>query len=268
MSTKAATLPMEPIVEVEMTPKPALPAVVSERPADEFVAMLERLATNPATNVEVFERLMALREKGEAKTAEAIFHGAMADAQAEMRPVAKDADNPQTRSRYASYEQLDRAVRPIYTKHGFGLSFDTGDCSIQDWIRVLCVVTHRSGHARTFKLDMPADGKGAKGGDVMTKTHAVASAMSYGMRNMLKMIFNIAIGEGDDDGNKAGGHVPADAPKGYEAFMADLRASAAKGNATFYAFWNKADEALRRHLTRHAPNEWQALKKQAAEVKA
>jgi hypothetical protein len=50
---------------------------------------------------------------------------------------------------------------------------------------------------------MPADGKGAKGGDVMTKTHATGSAIQYGMRYLLKMIFNIAVGD-DDDGNAAG----------------------------------------------------------------
>lgn len=50
---------------------------------------------------------------------------------------------------------------------------------------------------------MPADGKGAKGGDVMTKTHAAGSAMSYGQRYLLKMIFNLAVGD-DDDGQKAG----------------------------------------------------------------
>ena len=44
--------------------------------------------------------------------------------------------------------------------------------------------------------------KGAKGGDVMTKTHAAGSALTYGQRYLLKMIFNIAIGS-DDDGNAA-----------------------------------------------------------------
>ena len=48
-------------------------------------------------------------------------------------------------------------------------------------------------------------GKGAKGGDVMTKTHAFGSGTSYGMRYLLKMIFNVAIGEEDDDGNSASG---------------------------------------------------------------
>ena len=50
---------------------------------------------------------------------------------------------------------------------------------------------------------MPSDGKGAKGGDVMTKTHAAGSAFTYGQRYLIKMIFNIAVGE-DDDGNRAG----------------------------------------------------------------
>jgi hypothetical protein len=48
---------------------------------------------------------------------------------------------------------------------------------------------------------MPADGKGAKGGDVMTKTHATGAAMSYGARYLLKYIFNVAVGEDDNDGN-------------------------------------------------------------------
>lgn len=32
---------------------------------------------------------------------------------------------------------------------------------------------------------------------MMTKTHATGAAMSYGMRYLLKMIFNAAIGEAD-----------------------------------------------------------------------
>jgi hypothetical protein len=38
----------------------------------------------------------------------------------------------------------------------------------------------------------------------MSRTHATASALSYGMRYLLRLIFNIAVGESDDDGNKAG----------------------------------------------------------------
>jgi hypothetical protein len=57
---------------------------------------------------------------------------------------------------------------------------------------------------RRYHVDMPADGKGAKGGDVMTKTHATASALTYAKRYLLLQIFALAIGESDDDGNAAG----------------------------------------------------------------
>lgn len=136
----------------------------------------------------------------EADAAEKAFNVAMAAAQKEMGVVATNMSNSQTRSRYADYAQLDRALRPIYTKHGFALSFNDGEGAPEGWVRIVCHVTN-SGHTRTYHKDMPADGKGAKGNDVMTKTHAVGAAQSYAMRYLLRMIFNVAVGEGDTDGN-------------------------------------------------------------------
>ena len=167
------------------------------------LSIFQQLASDPNASVEKIERLMALWERAEARKAEQAFNSAMSEAQAKMRPIHADASNPQTRSRYASYAALDKALRPIYTGAGFGLSFDTGADAPEDYVRVLCYVTHSAGHARTYRIDMPADGKGAKGGDVMTKTHATGSGVSYGMRYLLKMVFNVSVGEDDDNGNKA-----------------------------------------------------------------
>lgn len=169
-----------------------------------IINAIAQAATNPDVDVEKMERLWAMHEKIAARDAETAFNLAMKDAQSDMGRISADAVNPQTRSQYASYAQLDRHVRPIYTKHGFSLSFNTGKSDKPDYIEVLCYVSHSSGHTRTYNAEMPADGKGAKGGDVMTKTHATGSAMSYGSRYLLKMIFNLAIGEDDDDGNGAG----------------------------------------------------------------
>jgi hypothetical protein len=168
---------------------------------DAFVQMVERAAANPAVDVDKLERLLAMRERLDAQRAEQIFNAAMNDAQAEMQPIAADANNPQTKSKYASYFALDRALRPIYTRHGFALSFDEGESPKPEHVRVLCYVSHVGGHTRTYHRDMPADGKGAKGGDVMTKTHASGAAGTYGARYLLKGIFNVAIGEDDNDGN-------------------------------------------------------------------
>ena len=171
--------------------------------AGSLMQAITRAASDPNVDIDKMERLMAMHERMVGKDAEQAFVAAMNAAQAEMRPIAADADNPQTRSKYASYAALDKALRPLYTKHGFSLSFDEGDTTKPDHIRVLCYVSHEAGHTRIYRKDMPADGKGAKGGDVMTKTHASGAADTYGMRYLLKKIFNVAIGEDDRDGNES-----------------------------------------------------------------
>lgn len=160
-------------------------------------------ATDPAVNVEKMERLLAMHERITARDAEQQFNAAMVQAQALMGRISADATNPQTRSKYATYAQLDRHLRPVFTQHGFSLSFNEGEGAPENYVRVLCYVSHTAGHTRTYHADIPADGKGAKGNDVMTKTHAVGSGKSYGKRYLLKDIFNVAVGEDDDDGNGA-----------------------------------------------------------------
>ncbi len=175
-----------------------------------ILSLIERMAADPSIDLDRVERVIAMRESLERKLGEKDFNAAMALAQAEMGPVSVNATNPQTRSRYATYDQLDRALRPIYTKHGFALSFDEQDSPKPEHIRIVCIVSHSAGFARTYHRDMPADGKGAKGGDVMTKTHAIGAAASYGMRYLLRGIFNVATGEGDTDGNQPGDLITQD----------------------------------------------------------
>lgn len=161
-------------------------------------------AHDPSVQIEKMERLLAMHERISAKDAEKAFNDAMTRAQTAMGRIAADAVNPQTRSQYATYAQLDRKLRPVYTQNGFSLSFNTSPEAGEGYARVLCYVSHSAGHTRTYQCDMPADGKGAKGNDVMTKTHATGAAMSYGMRYLLKLIFNVAVGEEDNDGNEKG----------------------------------------------------------------
>jgi hypothetical protein len=193
------SLPAENVRTIE-GPVSHLPAPVSETSA--VLHMIERAARDPAVDIDKLQQLMAMRERIEARSAEADFDKALTAAQAGMGRIRTDSNNLQTKSRYASYGALDAAMRPAYTSHGFALSFNTENPA-PEIVRVICRVSHQNGHSRTYQIDMPADGKGAKGGDVMTKTHATGSAVSYGMRYLLKMIFNIAVSDKDDDGNAA-----------------------------------------------------------------
>lgn len=181
---------------------------VSTREENAVLSMIERAARDPQVDIEKMRQLLQMRADEEARQAKREFNEALAQVQAETSAVAADANNPQTRSRYASYYALDKALRPTYTKHGFALSFDTEPGAVPEMLRVVCLLSHRAGHTQRNQIDMPADGKGAKGGDVMSKTHAAGAAASYGMRYLLKMIFNVAVGESDVDGNTAGSDGP------------------------------------------------------------
>jgi ERF superfamily protein len=139
--------------------------------------------------------------------AEAAFDAALSEAQGRIGPIIANQNNSQTKRRYADYAALDRVIRPIYAPAGFSLSFDEEDSPKPEHIRVVCWVTHvaagaKRSHKRKYHADMPADGKGARGGDVMTRTHATGAAFTYGKRYVACNIFNIAI-DRDDDGNAA-----------------------------------------------------------------
>lgn len=167
-------------------------------------AMIERVLAQPELDVSKLHELLSLQERVEAEHARKDFMAAFNEAQKAMEPIARDADNKQTRSTYATHAALDRALRPIYTKHGFSVSFNTADSPLEQHVRVVCILAHAGGHERIYQADIPCDGKGAKGNDVMTKTHAVGSAMTYGKRYLLALAFNIALADRDDDGNAAG----------------------------------------------------------------
>lgn len=186
--------------------KAAVPAVqqpggaVVTATADPIFAIIERLSKDPAFDVEKMERLIKMHQSAKADNARAEFDQAMSLAQQEMMTIRAKSNSD--KGKYASYAALDKAIRPIYTSHGFSVSFDTDPGAPELTVRLVATVAHRSGHRERRQLDVPADGKGAKGGDVMTRTHAVASAVTYGKRYLSSMIWNLAVDK-DDDGDGA-----------------------------------------------------------------
>ena len=177
----------------------ALERVEAPTESSAIIRIIERAAVDPNIDIDKLERLLSMQERVMARNAEQAFNEALNAAQAELAPIAAEESNSQTKSKYATFAALDRVVRPIYAKHGFSLSFNTADAPAGS-VRVICRLAHRDGHKELYQVDMPADGKGAKGGDVMTLTHAAGAAMSYGQRYLLKLIFNMAVYQ-DKDGN-------------------------------------------------------------------
>lgn len=185
-------------------PKPE----VAKSAVDAVLVMIENAAH--AGQIETLERLLKWRDAQIALDAELAFKDALATAQEQMTLVRPDSVNKHAgNSHYASLAAMDETVRKIYTAYGFGITFDTEDIDTPEIVRLICDVSHRDGYTRRYHINMPADGKGAKGGDVMTRTHATGSAITYGRRYLLGMIFNLAVARReDDDGNAAGHRLP------------------------------------------------------------
>lgn len=170
----------------------------------DMLALIEQAAKDPQIDVQKFERLTQIWERAQEQRALKLFSHSMASVQADVHRVKPNKENKQAGSMYATYHALDLMMRPLYIEHGFSLSFNTEPTDTPDLVRVVCYVAHEGGHTRKYQIDMPADGRGPQGGAVMTRTHATGSAVTYGKRYLLAMIFNLAFAtDVDDDGNAA-----------------------------------------------------------------
>jgi len=175
-------------------------AVVQQQaPPTDLIA----LAIESKADVETLERLFALKERNDANEARAAFFQAMQRVQAEATPIVKDAKNAQTGSMYARLETIARALAPLYTSHGFSLSYGTADSPLDGYIRVTCQCMHVGGHSEPYHFDLPVDDIGIKGNANKTRIHGSGSTISYGRRYLVLMIFNVVMAGEDDDGQEA-----------------------------------------------------------------
>jgi hypothetical protein len=254
----------------KVTQMPKQEVVAMPMQADPLLTLIERVACDPSADVGKMRALLEMHQSLQDRQAVKMYGVAMTAAQMEMEPIRTDAANPQTKSRYVSFPALDKVLRPIYTKHGFSLSFSTEPCDQPDKVNLVCDVFHRDGHMRRHALQMPADGKGPKGNDVMTKTHATGSGISYGQRYLTKMIFNISVAR-DDDGNRA-----ASVPSGLSSNgrdtgellsdeqLAQIKALAVDVKADVPAFCKWAEvESLDAILASQFPQALAAMKRKA-----
>lgn len=155
----------------------------------------------------VLERMFELQIRDEANEARKAYAEDMASCQSEMPVVYERRENKHTNSKYAAYKDLARESKPVYTTHGFSVSFCEAETNKPDHIRLKARVIHRMGHIEEHWCDIPIDDKGPSGSKNKTLTHGVKSASSYGRGMLLAQIFNIPTSDDvDDDGNGAGGY--------------------------------------------------------------
>ena len=161
-----------------------------------LLAVISRAAADPATDVEKMERLMAMYERIESKRAEAAFAADLAVMQAELPSIGERGDAA-GRYKFALWEDINAAIKPILTRFGFALSFRT---AFEDGIAVTGVLSHKGGHSIQTTIKLPADASGNK-----NAVQAVASSVSYGKRYTAGALLNLTSHGEDDDAFSASG---------------------------------------------------------------
>ena len=175
-----------------------------------LLVMIERLATNPQLNIEVFDRLLFARRQEEDRAAERAFNLAMSIAKGELQPVLKtrDVDYPskkegggRTKYKYESFADVAKVVDPVFAAHGLAYRFAIAQGG--ELVKVTCIVSHSDGYSERVTVESKVD----PGSTGMSMVQALGSAMTYLQRYSLRAAIGLAAGV-DDDGRGAGGTSP------------------------------------------------------------
>ena len=118
---------------------------------------------------------------------------ALVKAVGELSNVAKTANNPYFKSKYAPLDAIIDATRPVLAKHGLAVIqepvFKEGTAGVET------TIVHKDGGTRSSTLTLPLKDQSPQG---------VGSAITYARRYSLAAVLGIA-SEDDDDGNVSTG---------------------------------------------------------------
>lgn len=191
-------------------PVDQLPIAPAQSESAAILSVIERMATNPEIDPDRIERFIALKERMDKETARKAFAAALAEMQAEMPEIeergqidygkknasAEEKSGPT----YALWEDINAAIKPVMAKHGFALSFRTGQTS-DGKVTVTGILSHREGHQEETTMVLMHDSSGGK-----NAVQAIGSSTSYGKRYAASALLNLTTRDGlerDDDGESA-----------------------------------------------------------------
>jgi hypothetical protein len=169
--------------------------------ADAIISVIERAVSNPDVDIDKMERLLEMQQRVMATNARAAYYSALADMQTELPAIPRRGaiknKNGGVQSRYALWEDINDAIKPVLAKYGFALSFRTG--RDDRMITVTGVLSHREGHSEETMIALPQDESGSK-----NNVQGVGSSTSYGKRYVAQALLNLTSYDEDDDGQAAG----------------------------------------------------------------
>jgi hypothetical protein len=177
-----------------------LPAVASSGETT-LLSIIASVSADPGADVSKLERLIGLYERVKGEEARVAFTKALAQMQPELPEIEEHGGirdkTGEVQSRYARWEDVTEAIKPVLAQHGFALSFSI--TQTEGKISVTGKLSHRMGHVEETTLQLPLDTTGNK-----NTVQAYGSSVSYGQRYTARALLNLT-SRGDDDDGVAGG---------------------------------------------------------------
>lgn len=195
-----------------------------------LISMIERCARDSSVDIDKMERLWAMKQSADADRARRAYDAAFAEMQEKLPEIEKkgkiiirDKQDRETiiqSTPYALWDDINRIIKPILTRHGFGLSFRITQSESR--LTATAVLSHRDGHREMTEFSAPIDATGSK-----NNVQGWGSIFSYGKRYAATALLNITTRGEDNDGNMAG--APTSAPVTEQDLANFRKALAEKG---------------------------------------
>ena len=170
--------------------------------SNQFLTMIERMATNKDVDVAKLNALLDLQERLLTKKSEQEANEAFAVVCHNMPRITKrgaiDFGKATKPIPYAKWEDVQDAIRPIYEAEGFTLTFDS-DAKEGGGLVFHAILQHKNGNVRKSSIALPLDTSGGK-----QNIQGIGSTASYGIRYATRNLFNLVFEGEDDDGVKGG----------------------------------------------------------------
>jgi len=190
-----------------------------------MLALIARAATDPAVDVAKMEALLKMRRELEVDQARVLFNAAYVRLAGKLPRIKKngvieysDRKGKGARIKYARWEDIDRAIRPLLQSEGFALIFESSP-SADGRIVETAILLHEAGHSRSSSFGpLPIDTSGGK-----NAIQGSGSARSYCKRYAGSDVLNLVF-EGEDDDGVSGGaeYIGAEQVKELSDLMREL----------------------------------------------
>lgn len=156
-----------------------------------FAAQIERICMNPDIPLDRLEKMLDMKERLDAKTAEQAFNAAFAAASAEFPAIPMNGKGHNQRP-YALLKDIINLTRPVLSAHGLSLNWDVQ--TEGGVVRVTARLKHTGGHQETTQISLAPDTSGSK-----AAPQAVGSSQTYGQRYTAQAILGLSLGDDVDD---------------------------------------------------------------------